>query len=202
MRICIARLRVVSEGEFVPLKCCSDTLMALATGLTRFGPAEGAPDWLVSGVWLCTPQADFVATASAEVLADGYLARPLTVSPRDELLAAVEAELPDIEGRLMGRGCDLVLPRTSSDFAAPGSLREWPDSNYSMKVLVRVVRSASATHRVACGLLFGAMDRQLLVGTDASSLAMVLSEDPDLIDRYRRNCEALESDEYFDSARD
>ena len=65
-----------------------------------------------------------------------------------------------------------------------------------------MVRSASATHRVACGLLFGAIDRQLLVGTDASSLAMVLSEDPDLIDRYRRNCEALESDEYFDSARD
>lgn len=189
----------MSEGEFVPLKCRRETLAALATGLTRFGPAEGAPDWLVSGIWLCTAEVDFVATASAEVLADGYLARPLTLCSRVELMAAVEAELPDIEGRLLGRGCNLVLPGTSSDFVAPDVLRQWPGGSYSTTVLVRVVRGASATHRVACGLLFEAVDRQLLAGTDVSSLAMVLSEDSELIERYCKSCERLSPDEYLDS---
>lgn len=200
MRTCIGTLRVVSEGEYVPLKCCSDVLMALATGLTRFGPAEGAPDWLVCGIWLCTAETDFLATARAEVLSDGYLARPLTICSRDELLAAVEADLPDIEGRLMGRGCNLVLPGTSSDFAAPSSLRDWPAGDYSTRVLMRISQRASETHKVACGLLFEAESGQrLLAGTDVSSLAMVLSEDPELIDRYRKCCEEMSRDEFLDA---
>lgn len=175
----------------MPLKCHRDTLMALATGLTRFGASEGAPDWLVSGIWLCTREDDFIATASAEVLADGHLARPLTICSREELMTAVEADLPDIEGRLLGRGCNLVLPGTASGFAASTSLRDWPPGAYSTKVLIRVVQRASATHRVGCGLLFHADGRQLLAATDVSSLAMVLSEDPELIGRYRASCEEI-----------
>lgn len=190
------RLRFVSEGQFVPLKCRSDTLMALATDLTRVGPAEGAPDWLVSGIWLCTPRADFLATASAEVLSDGYLARPLTVCSREELMTAVEADLPEIEGRLMGRGCNLALPGTSRDFSAPAELRDWP-CDYSTTVLMRVVRSATAIRRVACALLFQATEQQLLAGTDASSLAMVLSQDPELIGRYRQICEEVSPTDYL-----
>lgn len=186
----------MSEGELVPLKCRSTTLEALATGLTRFGPAEGAPDWLVSGIWLCTAEQDFVATASAEVLPDGYLARPLNICSRHDFVAAVEAELPDIEGRLMGRGCDVVLPGANSDFVAPGSLRQWPGGEYSMSLLVRVVQSAAAAHRVGCGLLFEAGKRQFLAATDASSLAMIFSEDPELIDRYRQGREQMSPAEY------
>lgn len=181
----------MSDDHFVPLKCRGETLRALARGFQRFGPAEGAPDWLVSGIWLCTGDADFLATASAEVLTDGYLARPLTLCSRDELLAEVEADIPDIEGRLRGRGCNLVLPGTSSDFTAPASLREWPAGAYSATVLVRTVQCADATHRVACGLLFEGSGQQLLAGTDVSSLAMVLSEDPELIARYREGCEEV-----------
>jgi len=195
-KTCCGRLCLVRDKEFVPLRCHSGTLRALATGLKRFGPAEGAPDWLVSAIWLCTGDAELIATASAEVLADGYVARPLTVCSRDELTAAVGADLPDIEGRLMGRGCNLVLPGTSSDFVAPASLREWPAGDYSMTVLVRVVQCASAMQRVACGLLFESGGQQLLAGTDVSSLAMVLSEDPELIDRYRGSCEEMSSADY------
>jgi hypothetical protein len=192
-------LRFVSEGEFIPLKCRSDVLKALATGLTRFGPAGGAPDWLVSGIWLCTDKAELIATASAEVLADGYLARPLSVCSPQELMAAVESDLPDIEGRLMGRGCNLVLPGTSDEFVAPKSLSKWHAGDYSTSVLIRVVQGASATHRVACGLLFETGSRKLLAGTDVSSLAMVLSEDPELIGRYRSSCEEVSAADFLDS---
>ena len=43
------------------------------------------------------------------------------VRPSEKLVAELEQDLPDIEGRLIGRGCDfdLTLPE---DAAAPGSL--------------------------------------------------------------------------------
>jgi hypothetical protein len=66
-----------------------------------------------------------------------------------------------------------------------------------MHILVRSSQRASVTHRVACGLRFSSLDGDcVLVGTDPSVLAMVLSEDPDLIARYCEDCEALSADEY------
>lgn len=179
------------------MKCRASALSALGENLARFGPSDGTPDWLVSAVWLCTPAANFLATASIEVLGDGYVARPLKIDTVGELVAELEQDLPDIEGRLIGRGCDfdLTLPE---DAAAPGSLTDWRGGSSSMAVLVRAAEHAGQMHRVACGLLFSGEDgSQLLVGTDVSTLAMVYSQDPELIGRYQRTCEQLPIDAYL-----
>jgi hypothetical protein len=186
----------VGNGEFIPLKCGDDTLAALAAKLTGFAPAEGAPEWLVSGVWLCTNDEQFLATGSVEVLSDGYLARPLNIDRPADVAAQIEAELPDIEGRLMGHGSRLELP-TAVTPRAPESVNPWSTGGYSMSVLARVARRASIVSRVACALLFAPEEgAALLVGTDVSTLAIVLSQDRPLVDRYRHDCEELSLAEY------
>lgn len=183
--------------DLVPLGCHADTLTALSTGLTRFGPACGAPDWLVSAVWLCTSNEALIATATVEILGDGYVARPLNVDRPADLTAQVEADLPDVQGRLIGRGSDLGLPSAGGTLAAPPDLLPWPAGPYAMSVMVRLAKRALVTSRIACALLFTTeTGGVLLVGTDVSSLAMVLSEDRTLIDRYRRSCDELTLAEY------
>jgi hypothetical protein len=189
----------VSAGELVALRCRPETLTTLAEKLTSFGPADGAPKWLVSGVWLCADEAPFVATASLEVLSDGYVARPLSIYSPDDLVAHIETELPDISGRLVARGSDVELPETSDAPFAPRLLKTWPAGPYSTHVLLRASQRARCVHHIACAVLFGTESgRSLLVGTDLAMLAMVLSEDADLIKRYRRGCEALTPAEYLE----
>jgi hypothetical protein len=61
-----------------------------------------------------------------------------------------------------------------------------------MRVLVRVTRRASSTHRIACGLLFtGADGGALLVGSDPSTLALVMCDEGEMIERYQLDCVAL-----------
>lgn len=187
----------MNENSLVPLRCRVDALTALAAHLERFGPTDGAPNWLISGVWLCTKDRQFIATPSVEVLSDGYVARPLAIDPPSELVGQIEAELPDIEARLVGRRDALKLPLSDAVPDVPETLRDWPTRPYSLSVLVRIAVRASVTHRVACALLFCAEGRPLLlVGTDPSNLAMVLSEDPALIDAYREPCEEFTIAEY------
>jgi hypothetical protein len=63
--------------------------------------------------------------------------------------------------------------------------------------MVRLAKRALVTSRIACALLFASeAGPALLVGTDVSSLAMVLSQDAALIDRYRRSCDELTLTEY------
>lgn len=183
--------------DLVPLGCRADTLVALSTSLTRFGPAAGSPEWLVSAVWLCTADKDFFATATVEILSDGYVARPLNLDRPADLVARVEADLPDVQGRLIGRGSDLGLPSAGNVLAAPSDLAPWPAEPYAMSVMVRLAKRAMVTSRVACALLFATeAGSALLVGTDVSSLAMVLSEDVALIDHYRQSCDELTLAEY------
>lgn len=183
--------------DLVPLGCRADTLAALSTRLERFGPAGGEPEWLVSAVWLCTGGEDFLATATVEILSDGYVARPLNIDRPGDLAAQVESDLPDIRGRLVSRGSDLDLPSAGSVPAVPSDLMPWAGELYSMTVLVRVATRAMITSRVACALLFASEGgASLLVGADVSSLAMVLSQDAALIERYRRSCEGLSLAEY------
>jgi hypothetical protein len=184
----------VDAGDLVTIRCSEETLRALASGLTRFGPSEGEPDWLVSGVWLCCKDACYIASASVEVMGDGYVARPLRIDPAAEFGANIEAELPDISARLVAHGNGLELPEASGTLSPPQSLGDWPLREYSTAVLMRVSR----THRTACALLFGSMEgRPLLVGTDPSTMAMVVSEDETLIERYRASCEGLSVDDYL-----
>lgn len=172
-------------------------MVALSDGLTRFGPAQGAPEWLVSAVWLCTADQAFLATATVEILSDGYVARPLNIDRSDDLVAQVESDLPDIRGRLVGHGSGLDLPSVGGGFAVPADLMSWPAGPYAVSVMVRLAKRALITSRIACALLFASeAGSALLVGTDVSSLAMVLSEDVALIDRYRRSCEELTLAEY------
>lgn len=189
----------MTDGDIVPLRCSRETLAAVAAGLIRFGPASGEPDWLISGVWLCTEEADYLATSFTDVLADGYVARTLNIHTPSEIASAVEADLDDIEGRLRGRGNNSSLPRPCGDFGPPACLRSWDGRTVSVKVLVRVAERLLTTRRVACALLLRAEDgRQLLVGTDTASLAMVVSEDEMLIRRYREGCEEIDADDFSD----
>ena len=187
----------MGAGEFVKLKCGSGTLDGLASSLKGFGPAEGAPAWLVSGVWLCTHRAQYLATASVEVLSDGVVARTLCVSTPEELAAHVDVEVPDLTARLRARGNGIDLPGAATAPAATRSLKAWPSGPYSMSVLVRASQRGPSVNRISCGLLFrSAKGQSLLVGADTGTLAMVLSEDDELIGRYRHNCEELSAADY------
>ncbi len=186
----------MSEGEFVKLGCRPAVLRSLATGLTGFGPTGGSPDWLVSAVWLRTEREDYLATASVVVLPDGFVARGLCVATPSEVTEHVEAELPDISGRLRARGNGMSLPEIPGALPAPEALTPW-SGVYGMSVLVRVAQCRSRIHRLACALLFEGEGSRLLVGTDPSTLAMVFSEDQELIARYGRDCEQLTPEDYL-----
>lgn len=188
----------MGESEFVEIDCEAETLLAVATRLSRYGPADGAPDWLVSGVWLRTDAADYIATASAVMLANGSVARPLGINRPVELMRQIQAELPNVSARLIGRNGGIELPDADHTPDPPPSLHRWPSVPYSTHVLVRASQRHATTSRVACALLMESETVSLLVGTDPSTLAMVLSEDAALIGRYRADCEALSPQEYLE----
>jgi hypothetical protein len=155
----------------------------------------------VSGVWLETDEGPYLATATAEVLADGFVARSLRITSPQEFAADLECELPDINARLRSRGNRLVLPEVVP-LAPPQALEPWPPGKYSMSILVRASQCERGINQVSCGLLFNsATGLVLLVGTDVTTLAMVLSKDRDLITRYRISCEEFSLDEYSRLAR-
>jgi hypothetical protein len=187
----------VAASDFVELRCEAEALAAIATRLRRFGRTNGAPEWLVSGVWLCTDEADYLATASAEVLANGYVARPLNIHRPDDLVRQVNADLAHVAARLIGRNGDFDLGAAEGVPAPPAWLEQWPAGPYSTHVLLRVSERHSSTSRIACALLMACETGSLLVGTDRSTLALVLSEDRALIDRYRSDCEALSPADYL-----
>jgi hypothetical protein len=187
----------VAEGELVTLTCRAETLSALASGLTRYGPAGGGPDWLVSGVWLCTDEQQYLATASVEVLPNGFVTRSLSIVTPEELRRDVEAELPNVSGRLLVHGNGMELPSAGA-LSAPETLKPWPDGPYSTRVLVRVSQRADVPSRVACGLLFASnAGGSLVVAADVSTLAIVLSEEGELIERYCKDCEVLSPADYL-----
>ena len=178
------------------MDCGPETIGKLAAQLDCFGPVEGEPEWLVSAVWLCAGDADYLASSSTKVLSDGYIARPLSIHRVDDFVRQLRSELPDVAARLVGRTSDAQLPGPARP-RPPADLRRCRDGPSSTDVLIRVAERASTVHRVACGLVFGFDAHRLLVGTDVGTLAMVLSEDPALIDRYLSTCEALSAVDYL-----
>lgn len=187
----------MSADDVVKLECRAETIQALAAGLERFGPVYADAEWLVSAVWLCTSTADYLASSATKVLADGYIARPLVIDRADEFLRQLKADLPDISGRLTARQSGLQLPEPERPIPPP-DLQPSPRADYSTDVLVRRSERASAVHRVACALLFGFDEgTPLLIGTDPATLAMVISTDRPLIDRYVTGCEVLAADDYL-----
>jgi hypothetical protein len=183
-------------GEFVALKCRAEVLSALAEGLTGFAPTNGDPDWLVAGVWLRTGGADFLATGSVDVLADGFVARSLKICTAEELVERIEADLPDVSARLFGRGSPLDLGEVPSVPPAPATVTPWHP--HEVSVLIRASPRATHVNKVACGLLFsGPAGQALLIGADPATLAIVLSEDHDLIERYCADCAALTPGAYL-----
>jgi hypothetical protein len=186
----------VGAGHFVSLNCRAETLVALSANLTRLGPAMGEPDWLVSGVWLCCGAENYLATASTEVLPDGFVARALQIDPVDELVRRVAADLPDISTRLIGRKGSVDLPCADEVPSPPTTLRPWGPGAYETEVLIRPSARQAHIHRVACALVFTNEAGSLLVGTDSSSLAMVFTDKQTMIDRYRAGCEAVRMERY------
>jgi hypothetical protein len=132
----------VGEDRFIALDCKAAALLAIASGLRRFGRADGAPEWLVSGVWLCTDEADYIATGSVEVLRSGIVARPLSIHPPNDLVRQIKRDLPDVSARLIGRNGDFDLSLGDSAPEPPPSLVEWPSGYYSVHVLVRCLRAS------------------------------------------------------------
>lgn len=182
--------------DIVRLDCRPEAIEALAAELERFGAFEGEPEWLVPAVWLSTSTSDYVASSSTRVLSDGYIARPLVIQREDDFVRKLRSDLPDISGRLIARQNGLQLPEPIAP-TAPAGLQRRPEGDYSTRILIRVSARA-VTHRVACALLFDFASGPLLVGTDPGMLAMVLSNDPALIDRYAGACEALSAADYLD----
>jgi hypothetical protein len=187
----------VGEGEFVGLECRPEAIGALAAHLTDFGAVEGQPEWLVSAVWLRADNADYLATPSTKVLSDGFIARPLTIDRADDFVRQLRSELPDIAARLVVRSSDLRLPEPARP-EPPSELEQSPGPPLATSVLIRLAERAAAEHRIACGLLFSFESQRVLVGTDPATLAMVLSKDDELIDRYAATCEALSAGEYLE----
>ncbi|HYX45886.1 MAG TPA: hypothetical protein VE820_03550 [Sphingomicrobium sp.] len=146
---------------------------------------------------MCTSDADYLATPSTTVLFDGYIARPLAIDRADDFVRQLKSDLPDITARLVARSSDLLLPEPARP-RSPPTLQRCPDRPSSTTVLIRIASRAVAEHRIACGLLFRFDDRRLLVGTDRETLAMVLSEDDELIDHYLASCEAVDAADYLD----
>ena len=185
-------------GDLVRLKCQPEALSALASRLTQFGPADGEPEWLVAAVWLLAGNGAYIASASIEVLSDGYLARPLNLDNPEQFSSKIEAELPNIAGRFAGRHHGIDLPCTVKAPPAPASLKQWPGGPYSTDVLIRIADRPTGVHRVACALLFvSSRGGSLLVGKDLSTLAMVISDDDELIKRYQGHCETMSAAEYL-----
>jgi hypothetical protein len=185
----------VAKAATIGLKCAAETLDALASGLTAYAPVPGAPEWLVSAVWIEACGRSYVVTGTVEVLGDGFVARSLWIGPPDEMAEQIRAELPNVSDRLLARGNGIELPPAELP-AKPGSLTRWPES-YSTHILVRTTQRAAAAHSVACGLLLTCADgRKLLIASDPSTLALVMSEDPELIQRYRKDCDTLTPAEY------
>ena len=187
----------MGEGEFVKLECRPETIRALAEQLERIGAVMGDPEWLVSAVWLSTADAEYLATSSTKVLSDGYIARPLTIDRTDDFVRQLRSDLPDVASRLVARSGDADLPEPARP-RPPASLERCPGPPLSTLILIRVAARATIEHRVACGLLLNFEKRRLLVGTDVGTLAMVLSDDNDLIDRYLASCEVLAAKDYID----
>ncbi|MFL6735944.1 MAG: hypothetical protein ACJ8F4_02655 [Sphingomonas sp.] len=188
--------KVVGVGEFVKVECASETIRALVGRLERFGAVAGEPEWLVSAVWLCTPNVDYLASSSTRVLSDGYIARPLTIDRADDFVRQLRSDLPDVATRLVARHGEADLPEPARP-RSPRALDQVPGPPLSSFVVIRVAARASIQHRIACGLLFDFEARRLLVGTDVETLAMVLSEDDTLIDRYLEGCELLAGMDYL-----
>ena len=184
-------------GEFVKLECRPETIRALAEHLERFGAVIGDPEWLISAVWLCTSDAEYLATSATKVLSDGYIARPLTIDRADDFVRHLRSDLPDVASRLVARTGDADLPEPERP-RPPPSLEKCPGATLSTFVVIRIAARAATEHRVACGVLVHFEARRLLIGTDIGTLAMVLSDDDDLIDRYLASCEVLAAADYLD----
>jgi hypothetical protein len=186
----------VGGEDIVRLEGRSDAIRTVSDHLEQFGAVEGEPDWLVSAVWLRADGADYLATPSTRVLPDGYIARPLTIDRADEFVRQLRSDLPDIAARLVGRRSDARLPESARP-RAPSSFEQCSSRPLATSVLIRVATHSAAEHRIACGLLFSLEDHRLLVGTDPGTLAMVLSNDAELIERYLVACETLPTEEYL-----
>lgn len=189
-------------GDIVAIDCEAATLASLDQGLARFGPVPGEPDWLITGVWLCTDAQSFLATAAAQVLSDGYVARVLTIQPAVAMVHGLKSDLPEVAEHLRNRGSGAKLPEVPAHLPEPQQLTSWTKGSYTSRVLIRQSQRAKSVHQVACGLLFEAEDgASLLVGTDIATLAMVYSSDKALIDRYAEGCLPMTVGEYLECAR-
>ena len=181
----------------IPLHCEPEAIADLSTGFRGFALAGAEPHWLISGVWLYTDSTTYLATPGVEVLADGTIARVLHVDRPETLLNRLRADLPDVQARVDARGAGIELPPIPAELPPAEPENSWAEGEYRLRIVNRRIERQSVTYRIGCALIFEREpNRQLLVGADPSMLALVASEDPELIGTYLANCEIIAADDY------
>lgn len=187
------------SDHFIPLRCSLPALEAIATSLAGFSLANVGADWLVTSAYLHTGAGLFIASAAIEVLKDGAIVRPMEISTAADLLGDIDEALPDIQRRADARGFAEALPDAPENLPDVGSPQDWSDEHYSTQVVIRNIERHGNLHCVACGILFrGDGDRQLLIGTDLSTIALVVSEDKPLIENYLEDCDTAGLNRYVE----
>lgn len=180
----------MSGSPLVPLDCDDAALDALERGVKGIARDDNGLDWMVGTAFIETCDATFVISASVEILGDGTVARPLSIRRPAALLQSIRAAQGDIRNRMAARGSHEALPDVGEEIPIPPMSSVF-EATESCGVVVRSVVRKSGEIRIACGLL---VDRQkngsqVLVGTDLTTLALVYSEDAQLIAEYLADCE-------------
>jgi len=159
------------------LQASSETLLALATGLARFGPAEGSNDWLVPFAWLCTEVAAYIATP---------MSNGLRIEPLASFLDRMRADVVRI-------GANAVLgplPSVPDALTPPISLQPWTGEIIDVEVI------RTAPH--AAGLLFtGSEGANLLIANDPLGPGVVLTSESVEIAELLTDGERVELADYL-----
>ena len=184
-------------SDLIPLRCPPGTLDLLVSGLCGFAAATVGTDWLISAAFLETGQGTFIASTAIEILRDGTVARPLQIASTAQVVEELRDAVPDIRHRVEARGFSTALSVPPEQVRAP-AMNDWFEVGYEFHVLVRSVERFQAIHQIACGILFRNPEtgERLLIASDLTTPALVLSQDPPLIDLYVDQCSTMDLPSY------
>lgn len=185
-----ANLPWVPDRDRFPIQCAPAQLADLSQHFLGYAVAGTDPAWLISGTWLATRSATYFASPGVEVLGDGTIARLLHICAPEALLESLGESLPDVQARVAARGSLVELPAVPDRLEQDEPTRSWGDGGCSLDLVYRQVERRSAVYAFGCAMLFHRHDGgRLLIGADPGMLALVVSEDGELIDRYLADCD-------------
>jgi hypothetical protein len=174
----------VGNHSKIGLDSSADALRALADGFTHFAPLEGCPEWFVTAVWLCAGERSFIASGSPQLLCGGVEACTLAIETPEALLARLKRDVDRIRP---GQG----LPEVPAELHPPAPSEPWTKGSVTVDVLERSAGTSGEPCSWMCGLLIrGDGGKRLLNATEESSLGLLVTEEPELIDTCVAKCSA------------